>query len=329
MNEEDFVLKREADWKRLHQLVDRAVVSVSKMRRDELYELATLYRSVSEDLAVVRTRSANYELQEFLNNLVARAYSVLYSRPRGKFSAGIRYAFEEGARVVRRRWAFVLASLICTCLGIAFGWGIMAQRPDMRGYLVPDEALFEAWRSGRHEPKTSSEAITMLGFYSSNNPSVAIRASAMAAGSFGIGTAFLLYTNGQLLGALAHDVNTVGQLPHLLTSIAPHGASELTGIVISGAAGFVLGWALISPGRRTRGEALREAGRDGLVLLMMSVIMMFIAAPFEAFFSFNPAVPPPLKVVVAGIVFALWLLYWGFVGGPSENPDRPEVTAGV
>ena len=63
----------------------------------------------------------------------------------------------------------------------------------------------------------------------------------------------------------------------------------------------MLGAAVINPGRRRRSDALKAVGRDAIVMLSTSVILMFIAAPIEAFFSFQPAVPQWVKVVVAVI----------------------------
>jgi len=47
-----------------------------------------------------------------------------------------------------------------------------------------------------------------------------------------------------------------------------------------------------------------------VVLLATSVVMMFIAAPIEGFFSFNPAVPQGLKIAVAVIEAVVWGLFW-------------------
>jgi len=191
--------------------------------------------------------------------------------------------------------------------------------PDTRDYFVPPQAktLFESWKEGEFEERGGSESLGMTGFYAINNPLVSILTGSIAASTFGIFTAERMYENGALLGALSYEMNTVGKLGFLWASVLPHGVPELSGIVMAGAAGFVMGWALINPGRRKRGEALRDAGRDAVVLLGTGVILMFIAAPIEGFFSFNPSVPTFVKVVVIVIELVFWGLFWsGF--GKSE-----------
>ena len=59
---------------------------------------------------------------------------------------------------------------------------------------------------------------------------------------------------------------------------------------------------------------LGEESKVAMVLAFQSVVMVFIAAPFEGYFSFNPAVPQPLKWVVGTIVLAAWLAFWSFYG---------------
>jgi uncharacterized membrane protein SpoIIM required for sporulation len=120
----------------------------------------------------------------------------------------------------------------------------------------------------------------------------------------------MLYENGVMLGSLAHEVAPVHKLDFLLSSIAPHGVPELSGAIVGGSAGLLLGWALVNPGRRSRGRALQAVGKDAIVLLSTSIVLMFIAAPIEGFFSFNPSVPGIAKVTVAAVSLIAWGFFW-------------------
>ena len=162
----------------------------------------------------------------------------------------------------------------------------------------------------------------MTGFYASNNPMAAITGVATSSVSFGVGGAYALYQNGASVGALAYEMNKVGKLGMLVTWLLPHGVSEIQGFFVSVGAGFVLGWALINPGRRRRGEALAEAGKDAIVLMATSIVMMFIAAPFEGYFSFNPRVPDAVKLVVAVLVACAWAAFWIGFGRGEPAPAK-------
>lgn len=322
MNESSFVEKREADWRQIAYLSDRADVSPSQLSEDELHEFIRLYRRASGDLALARTKSSNVPLISFLNDLVGRAYGILYRAKRKSVGAAIADGIAIAAQTARRRKAFLIASAMIFIGTGALTFGTLGARPDLRDHMVNDpmmKMVFEQWKKGEFPKTDASNRFAMTSFYMSNNPLVAIVAGSIAASTFGVGTVLQLARNGLLIGSLSFEMARVGKLGFLYASILPHGVPELSGLVVSGAAGLLMGWALINPGRRTRGEALREAGKDAVVLLATSVCLMFIAAPIEGFFSFNPDVPSAYKVAVILGELVVWGLFWTGFGKSSEE----------
>lgn len=321
MNETAFVDRRQADWNRLGFLCDKAERSVRSLSADEFEEFVDLYRRSSSDLATVRTRSKNLQLAEFLNDLVGRAYATLYREPRGSILSSIATGVKLAAQTVRRRRWFVLASASLFFGSSIFAFFIMNAVPATQDFFMPASQgeLVKQW-SKPFDARSSSESELMTGFYLSNNPRTAIIAGAVSACTFGVGTAYLLFENGAMLGALANKLQPYHMTGHLLIWVSPHGVPELSGVILSGAAGFLLAWALINPGRRKRGQALRDSGKDIIVLLTTGALMMFIAAPIEGFFSFNPNVPDWAKLTVAGVSLSAWLVFWSNFG--KEEPTK-------
>lgn len=307
---------------RLMELSDKADRSPVDLTPVELKELVRLYRRVSTDLAFVRTVSTNPGLVTYLNDLSARAYAVVYRQPRQSLGSILAGSIATAAQTVRRRRWFVLAGFILFFGSAILAYGLAASNLDVRNYFVPAQMkpALDKWKEGRFDERTGSEDAMMGGFYASNNPRTAIIAGSVGAATFGVLSVFLVAQNGALLGILASELAPLGKLDFLLSSVAPHGVPELSGIIIAGAAGLLLGWSLINPGRRTRGDSLRSVGRDAIVLLATSVVMMFIAAPIEGFFSFNPHVPGIVKTVVAVVSLCVWLMFWsGYARTPEER----------
>ena len=330
MNEVAFVQKREPDWNRLTYLCDAADATIKNLKPEELHEFIRLYRRVSGDLALARTKSTNIKLIDFLNDLTGRAYTTLYRPTRKGFFKAIGESIAVGAQTARRCRYFVFASAILFFGSTLISFLLMQNVPATRNYFVTDEMRphFEDWKTGVHEERGGGTSIQMTAVYATNNPMVSIITGAAAASTFGIFTAERLYQNGAILGALSYEMNTVGKLGFLWASVMPHGVPELSGIIMAGAAGFVMGWALINPGRRRRGEALKDAGRDAITLLCVGVVLMFIAAPIEGFFSFNPNVPSAAKVAVIVVEIIFWSFFWvGFGKSPEERPDLASSTA--
>ena len=323
MNEQSFVEKRDIDWKRLDELTNKARGSkIETLSEGEIVELLKLYRRTSTDLAIARTKSRNPVLVDYLNGLLATSYTLLYRAPRNGLWGSIMAAIATAAQTVRARKAFVWTSAAIFFVSWLFVFIACQTTPDALTAVVGPNGseLFEHWKHGEFEERSALDASAMAGFYASNNPRVAILQGAVGASTFGVASVFLLFQNGALIGALSSEMFNVGRLGFLLSSITPHGVPELSGAIISGAAGLLFGWALICPGRKKRSDALRAVGRDGMVLILTSVTLMFIAAPIEAYFSFNPAVPPLLKVAVAVVGFCVWMLFWSFYGKKEPGP---------
>lgn len=283
-------------------------------------EFVRLYRAVSADLAWVRTSSGNWQLLHFLNKLVGQAYGVLYRAPLRRLTEVVRESLLVGARTVRQLKTFVFLSLAIILCAATLSATILRVRPELRHQVVSpmEEPLFKRWQEGEFDPRSTEENTMMWAFYAANNPLVTILTVARGAATFGLGSFEMNWRLGMQLGALSSDMARVGKLGFLYSSLIPHGASELSGAVLSSAAGLNMGWAVIAPGRRTRGRSLREAAKSSFVLFVMALLMMFIAAPFEAFFSFNPSIPQWLKTVLGLVILGGWLAYWISYGREDE-----------
>lgn len=321
MNEEAFVRRREGEWARLSWLCAKADSDPKTLTTNELDELVRRYRAASSDLAYARTFGHHPPLIDSLNDLVGRAYGVLYRRPRRPILSLLVAAIARAAQTVRRRRVFIRVSLLLL-IGSAFlSYAIAAHNPDFREAIMPssDENL-KMWMSGQFEDRTGSANAMMWFFYASHNPQVSIMAGAIGAASFGILSAALMAATGAQTGVLAHYMGTVHKLPFLLVSILPHGITEISGAAIAAAGGLLLGWSVIDPGRRSRAAALRAAGPDAGVLLLIGVALTLMAAPIEGFFSFNPTVPHAARIVVILVSLLGWLAFWnGFGRTPEEN----------
>ncbi len=79
-------------------------------------------------------------------------------------------------------------------------------------------------------------------------------------------------------------------------------------MIIAGGAGLSLGWALIDPGDRRRREALAEAGRRAIVLILGTVITLAVAGTIEGFVT-GSALPTAARVGIGVVVEVAFLAY--------------------
>lgn len=323
MNEEALVARKTDDWRRLNALCDRAELGMGKLSGPEIVEFVRLYRKASADYAYFMTHTTNDELVEHLSRLVGRAYGQLYRRTSKPLSQAVTDAMVGAARTVREAALFTWIAFALFLLGGVFGWLVMHQDPEVKTYVVPPmmEEVFEHWKQGEHPVQEGGESVLATAGYATNNPRVALLTNALSAGTFGVAAAFILWTNGMLLGVLTSEVQSVGQTWFLYSSILPHGVTEIFGILLSGAGGLMLGWAAIRPGKKTRGQAMLEVSGKTLTLALLGVAMTLLAAPIEGFFSFDARFPQEIKFVAGLATAVLWWLFFSTYGRSAQPAE--------
>ena len=136
---------------------------------------------------------------------------------------------------------------------------------------------------------------------------------------FGLGTFYLIGTNGLSLGAIFAFTGQHGLADKLFDFVIAHGCVELSCICIAGAAGAYVGEALIRPGALTRSEAFRAAAGEGIRVLAVVTLLLFICGFIEGYVSPDPEVPRWARVTI-GVGYWLFMisLLRGYVFGRSR-----------
>ena len=304
-----WILKRRPHWDRLSSLLSQSDAGgLGQLTRAELREMALLYRQVAADLSVLRQDSTARSYAVHVNQLLARAHHIIYSGRKTNLLTLFRFMKDEYPAIFQQQIGYVLISLLVTV-----GWGVLgaavtSARPEFMRHFLPPSMIATM---ERHQMWTES-LVTMAPLATSaimtNNLSVcfAISAGGMV---FGLGTFYSLYVNGMLLGVVGAACHQYGMSVQLWSFVAPHGSLELPSIVISGAAGFRLGRAMLFPGTLHWKESVARGGIEASRLVSGTIPMLVAAGCLEGFFSPSHA-PVWLKFTVGGLLFAmlnLWL----------------------
>ncbi len=219
--------------------------------------LGLLYRGAAADLSLARRRYPDSPGTARLDALVTVSHSLVY----GKARSEERLAFFFSTRVWRsirgggRSLAISVALLVgFTVLG--FIWSVF--EPVTASGILP--AGFHATTHPGQGGVLGIAIPARAGLASqifTNNIEVAILA---LAGGFTLGllTAYVLATNGAMLGVLAGLEWKAGAWEAFARLIVPHGILELSCIAVAGSAGFQITRALVDPGRATRSAALQS-----------------------------------------------------------------------
>ncbi|KAA6458813.1 stage II sporulation protein M [Acidobacteria bacterium AB60] len=311
-----WLAKRRPHWERLEMLLGQADASgLKQLSRAELQEMALLYRQVASDLSVLRQDATARTYAAHVNQLLARAHHVIYSRRKASWGGLFRFLRDEYPVVFRRNLGYVGASV---AISVACGvLGVVATnaRPEfMRHFLGP--AMIETME--RHEMWTHSVvsmAPTATSFIMTNNLSVSFMTFAGGI-TFGFLTLYSLFNNGMMLGVVGAACHHYGMSLALWSFVAAHGSLELPAILIAGGAGLRLGQAMLFPGGYRWKDSIAAGGIEATRLVSGIIPLLVIAGCLEGFFS-PSAAPVWLKFTVGAVLFTL-LNVWLFRPGKAR-----------
>ncbi|MGH9244681.1 MAG: stage II sporulation protein M [Acidimicrobiales bacterium] len=316
MDIDRFIVTNQPAWSRLAQLVARAR-RPKRLEPAELDELVQLYQRVSAHLSHARAYYGDPGLTARLTALVAVANGVIYSRGRGRpiRAAGRFFTETFPAAVWCNRRFVVVATLLTLVPAVAIAaW--FTQSDALQDLVIPPE-VEEATLEAQFEDYYSSQAAEHFGTQVVvNNIQVSFWAFALGI-LVCIPTAYVLATNGINVGIWGGFFAEQGHLDKFFGLILPHGLLELTAIFIAGAAGLKLGWAIIAPGDRTRGQALADDGRRSVVIILGLMATFLAAAVIEAIVT-PSGLPTAVRVGIGVAVEAAFLAYIASRGRQAE-----------
>jgi uncharacterized membrane protein SpoIIM required for sporulation len=324
MNREQLVASRKARWTRLEHLLVKAesVRGPHTLGPSGVAELAELYRTLAADLMRVRRDKLGADLERHLDTLASRAHNALYAGTEVGGRLSIRQIFLDFPGALRRNLRFFL---IAMCLfyvpgGIA-GYASYADESYALAVLSSAqlESMEEMHSKGHKDGRAADQSAGMTGFYVMNNVGIAFRCFATGI-LFGLGPIFFLLYNGLVMGVVMGHLARTGYGENIFSFVSTHGPWELTAIVISGAAGLQMGYALVSTHGRTRLGNLQAHGLELLRQVAGAALFLFVAAILEAWYS-PSALPPIVKYVSGGVGWILVALIIAFAGRSRSVPD--------
>ncbi len=333
MDIDGYIARNEADWRRLDELTRRARRSIAALQPNELDELIQRYQQVSAQLSYVRTNFRDPTLTARLTRLVASASGVIYGK-RARSLHVLRTFFTisfPAAVWFQRRAIGIAAVLFVVPTVVVCVWLLndhvaldASASPAQRQHYVDDQ--FEQYYSEQPSAQFFTKVTT-------NNIQVAFIAFALGS-LWCVPGALILVVNAVGLGEAAAWMISEGDTLRFFGLILPHGALEITSIVVAAGAGLAIGWALIAPGDRTRTQALTEEGRRAVVIVLGLMATFTVAGLIEGFVT-GSGLHPLLRVALGLVVWTGFLSYiWvfgraaatqGYTGALGEIERRPVV----
>jgi uncharacterized membrane protein SpoIIM required for sporulation len=312
-----FRAARQAEWRRLEDILTTAErKSVRSLDDDDLLALPILYRGALSSLSVARETSLDLELITYLEGLCARAYFFVYGV---RTSAGSRLAAffaRDWPLAMQSLWRETLVSLAITLIGVFAGYLLVSNDPEWyASFVSPDlaggrdfSASAEFLRDQLYDTPGANGLSFFAAFLFTHNSQIAIMCFALGF-AFGVPTLMLLIQNGAMLGAILALYVSRGLGLEMGGWLIIHGSTEMFAIILAGAAGFRIGWAVIFPGEESRLDAATGAGRTS-ALAMAGVVAMLACAGLLEGVGRQIIIEDMVRYAIGLTMLALWLAYF-------------------
>jgi uncharacterized membrane protein SpoIIM required for sporulation len=288
----EFRKSRESAWRTLEDLIARVESrGVAQLSADELQQLPGLYRTAASSLSVARSIALDRNLVLYLENLVLRAFFVVYG-PRIGIQEALGSFLRRGfpAAVRRALWHIALASIVIIA-GVVAGFALVLSSEDWFSALVSS-----AMAGGRGAASTAAQLRDeeIFGPWPGFVPSFVVFANALFRHNatigimiFGLGiaggvpTLLLLGYQGMVIGAFLALHYNRGLLIDFIGWISIHGVTEIGALILTGAGGLVIAEKVLFPGRYGRLDNLARNGTAAAALAGGAVLMLFVAGIIE------------------------------------------------
>ncbi|MBW4042392.1 MAG: stage II sporulation protein M [Acidobacteria bacterium] len=305
---------REGEWGRLD-----ALAANRRLDGPGTDELILRYQDAAADLSAITTTAGSVPTGDRL--------SVSLSRARMRFTGTGRnvvsqlpsfFVLQLPAALYRVRWWTLWIAVASAAVAVAYGtWS--ANNPDVQAVLGQNADLkqlvnhdFTAYYSDNPAASFTSQVWTNNAF---------IAAQCIAFGIVGVYVPAVLLQNAVHIGLTGGILIGYGHADTFFLYIAPHGMLELTSVFVAGAAGMRVFWAWVSPGARTRGQALAEDGRALFIIAVGLTMSLFVSGILEGFVT-PSHLPWPVKIGLGALALAGFLFYMLFIGGRAVRAGQ-------
>lgn len=316
-----FIREHKSQWTELEQLLLQLSKRKRSLQASHVNKFTELYKTASAHLATLQTHSPADETTVYLNHLVAQAHNTMYKDSQTSSTQMKEFFLHYFPSLIQARSLFVGFAFILFVLGGLLGFLSVWHDPLNLALIMPggmaeniDPSKTADPRGDLHSPLISTAIMT-------NNIRVAVLAF-ISGITLGIGTIYLMISNGLLVGALAAVYMQSGKSYVFWAYILPHGIIELTAIFIAGGAGLYMGYRFFVPGPYPRKLLFLESAKESAQLLIGTIPLFIIAGLIEGYIT-PSTLPLEMKYMIAGVTLLLLALYFVYGIRKRVNSRQP------
>src|SRR5215467_10837510 len=299
MDADAFAAANRPEWNRLAALVRRR----RRLSGEEIDKLVASYQRAATHLSVLRSGGHDPALTARLSVLIGRARAAITGAHTPAWRAVGEFAtLSFPAMAYRARWWWL---------------GTSAASLAVQASLLPHSQVASLVNHQFRDYYSQNTPLLFASAVWTNN--VLAAAEALILGAFlCVFTILVLYFNMLNLGIDGGLMVGHGRAAEFFVLILPHGMLELSAVFLAAAAGLRLGWAIIDPGPRRRGQALAEEGRRTVTITLGLVVVLAVSGVIEAFVT-PSGLPSWARIGIGGAAEVAFLVYVVLAGRRAQR----------
>jgi uncharacterized membrane protein SpoIIM required for sporulation len=274
-------------------------------------EMANQFTELVNDLGYSKTFYPHSKVTQYLNGLSSRTYLGIYKNKREESSRIWRFWKTELPLTIRRNHRMILyAFILFTSFAILAAFSAAHDETFVRGVLGDGYVEMTEDNIAKGDPfgvyKNENE-MNMFFMIVVNNIYVSYRVFVMGI-LLGLGSVYQMFINGVMVGAFQYYFFGKGLGWESILVIWIHGTLEISSIILSGAAGLILGNSFLFPGTRKRIHSLMKGGKDGMMIMIGITPILIIAALLEGFVTRYSGMPKviSISILLVSFLFVVW-----------------------
>lgn len=306
MREAAFVKQNKEKW----IVFEKAIAFSSKISPDEL---ADQYIHLTNDLAYAQTYYQESKTLLYLNSLASQAHQKIYKNKKESKNRIVDFWKVEFPLFFYQHHKTLFYSFLIFAIATAIGVVSTLYDDSFVRLILGDSYVNETLNNiDKGDPtaiyKSGSEIGSFLGI-TINNIRVAFIAYALGVFT-SVGTAYVLFSNGVMLGAFFTMFYNQGLLFEASKNVWLHGTIEISVIVVAGAAGLIMGNSILFPKTYSRKVSFVKGAKDGLKVVVSTIPFFIIAGFIEGFITRYSQMPTTLALTIILASLALILYYY-------------------
>ncbi len=304
MREVTFLKNNAEKWKQFESYLIKA----EDYSSDQLSEL---FIQLTDDLAYSKTFYPKSKTTQYLNSLASKAHQNIYKNKKEEKSKFIYFWSKELPSLFYKHQKELLISASIFIIALIIGVFSSANNDSFVRLILGDSYVnMTSENISKGDPmavyKQMNQVDMFLGI-TLNNIRVSFFAFMMGI-LFSFGTAYILFSNGIMLGAFEYFFFQKGFIVQSLLAVWLHGTLEISAIIIAGGAGITIGNSILFPGTFSRRQSFYSGAQDG-VRMVIGLIPIFIVAGFlESFITRYTEMPLiiNLAIILGSLCFIIW-----------------------